>query len=144
MIAGLLSAPGFEVPASQASSGGSLDTQTVVSGADGTAANTNRRRGFIVGQLGSCAPGTSAIYASATIRELAAEEENGNPNVWDVIFTVAGAVANSGWTSLVTGTFTLLRANATFSTAGGNSSWTWQGAGNPFGGSGSSHVVGFN
>lgn len=122
-------------------SGGALDTQTVTSGSSGTAGAGNRRRGFIISAIGSVSDGTSNLYSGAAIRELAAEENSG----FDVILTITGVVANSGWTSMnVGGTHVLTRASATFSTAGGNSTWTWTGAGNLFGSLGTVVIVGFD
>jgi hypothetical protein len=121
--------------------GGSLDTQTVTSGASGTAGAGNRRRGFITGSLGSVNDGTSNLYSGAAIRELASEENSG----FDVILIITGVQSNSGWTSMnVGGNHVLTRASATFSTAGGNSSWTWAGVGNLFGSASSVIVVGFD
>lgn len=123
---------------------GALDTQTVTVGADGSIGVGNRRRGFISGAIGSISDGTSNIYSGAAILELAAEEQ-GVGNGFDVILTVTGVVANSGWTSFtVGGSAPFNRASASsFATGSGNSIWRWVNAGNPFGSSGSK-IVGFN
>lgn len=121
--------------------GGSLDTQTVTVGGSGTPALGNRRRGFIISAIGSVSDGTSNLYSGAAIRELAAEETSG----FDVILTITGVQSNSGWTSMnVGGNHVLTRASASFATGGGNSTWTWSGAGNLFGGPGATVVVGFD
>lgn len=123
--------------------GGSLDTQTVFVGALGSAANENRERGFIYAAIGGCTDGTSNLYGGAQVKSLYATEDTFA--VFDVIFSVAGVVSNSGWNTInIGGSFTLSRASATFSTSGGNSSWTWYSAGNAFGGAGSTKVVGFD
>jgi hypothetical protein len=121
--------------------GGSSDTQTVTSGASGSAVNGDRVRGFVTGSLGSIADGTSNLYSGAAIRELASVENTD----FDVVLQITGVLANSGWTSMnVGGTHVLLRADAGFSTAGGNSTWTWTAAGQLFGSSGTVTVVGFS
>ena len=145
MLPGVTSDLGFEAGIIPPYTGGSLDTQTVTVGADGTTINGNKRRGFIIGALGSCATGNSALYANAVIRELASEEDDTQYTAFNTIFTVTGVVANSGWTTMnVGGTTSLARASATFSTAGGNSTWTWFNTSNLFGSSGSTKTVGFS
>jgi hypothetical protein len=122
--------------------GGALDTQTVTVGASGSAINEDRQRGFVLSALGGINDGTSNLYAGAAIRKLFEVETEGG--AFDVVFEVAGVVANSGWTSMnVGGSSTLARASAIFSTSGGNSSWTWTDAGNLFGSSGTK-IVGFD
>lgn len=121
--------------------GGTLDTQTVTSGTSGTGAAGNRRRGFVTGAIGSISDGTSNLYAGAAIRGLYSSEA-GVGGGFDVILQITGVLANSGWTSInVGGTHVLTRAAATFSTAGGNSTWTWVGAGQLFSGT---VIVGFD
>ena len=128
------------IMASSAPGGGSLDLQTVTVGASGTIDAGDRARGYILGSLGAIADGTSDIYSGAQIRKIAAVQDIG----FDVIFEVAGVQSNSGWSSMtVAGTTTFSRTSATFSTAGGNSSWTWFGVPNPFGVSGTK-TVGFD
>src|SRR5690349_3360488 len=106
-------------------SGGSLDTQTVTSGGSGNAVSGNRIRGFVTGSLGSVSDGTSNLYSGASIREIASEEQ-GPGGGFNTILTITGVLANSGWTSMnVGGNHVLTRSSATFSTAGGNSTWTW-------------------
>lgn len=145
MLPGFTSDLGFEAGNAPAYSGGTSDTQTVTTGSDGTAINGNRRKGFIIGALGSCANGNSALYAGAVIREIASEEDDTQFTSFNTIFTVTGVVANSGWSTMnVGGTTSLSRASATFSTAGSNSTWTWFNTSNLFGSSGSTHVVGFS
>ena len=125
--------------------GGTLDTQTVTTGVSGTAVNGNRDRGFVLSSLGSCSSGNSAIYSSAVIRELDSWEDDSQSTLFNTTFVVTGVVANSGWTSMSVGGGTaLLRANATYSTAGGNSNWTWFNTGNLFGAAGAVKVVGFS
>jgi hypothetical protein len=121
--------------------GGSLDTQTVTAGASGLAANGNRQRGFVAGSLGAVADGTSNLYGGAAIRDLLSSEA-GIGDGFDVVLEIAGVQANSGWASMnVGGNNVFTRAFATFSTAGGNSRWTWIGGGNLFAGT---VVVGFD
>ena len=128
-------------------SGGSsaLDTQQVTSGSSGSAALENRRRGYISTVNGSIYDGFSNLYAGApAIRSLYWDEDG------DLIqFEVAGVQSNSGWAQMtINGTQTFSRASASFSTATGNSVWTWSSAGftagtNPFGAQGSVHTVNF-
>lgn len=111
-----------------------LDTQTVTTGLSGTI--PERLRGYDSSPaLGSISDGTSNLYSGATILELYHDED-----IDSVIFKVNGVQANSGWTTLtISGGagVSLLRASASFSTAGSVSTWTWASAGgNPFGGSG--------
>lgn len=114
--------------------GGALDTQTVTTGTSGTAVSGNRIRGFITASLGSISDGTSNLYSGAAIREIASEEQGVGAG-FNVILSITGVLANSGWTSMnVGGNHVLTRASATFSTAGGNTSWTWAGAGSLFSG----------
>lgn len=124
-----------------------LDTQQVTSGASGTAVAQDRTRGFISGAIGSCSDATSNLYGGAAIRALYWDENGGTPADL-VAFQVSGVQANSGWTTMTIGAVAFSRASATFSTAGGNSSWTWPNTGysastNPFGGNGSNHSVTF-
>jgi hypothetical protein len=120
---------------------GSLDTQTVTNGGGGVL--PDRTRGFITGTMGSIADGTSNIYSGAAIRRLDFDENGGAPLT---IFEVTGVVANSGWTTMQMGAGTIFsRAAATFSTAGGNSRWTWNGGViTDFGGVGANVVATFN
>jgi hypothetical protein len=124
-----------------------LDSQTVTSGASGSAINQDRVRGFAQGSLGSISDGTSNLYGGAAVLALLWDENGGSPS--DLVqFQVAGVRANSGWTTMSVGGINFSRAAATFSTAGGNTSWIWNNLGytagtNPFGGSGADHSVVF-
>lgn len=100
-----------------AGSGGAthLDTQTVTTGASGTAINQDRVRGYNSG-IGSISPGTSAIY-SAPITELAWYENSGSPVY---ILSITGAT-NTGWSTLTIGSTVLSGSAATY--VGGG--WQW-------------------
>lgn len=102
--------------------GGGLDTQTVTTGALGTAPAQDRLRGFVGGVfLGSINDGTSDIYAGAAIDSFYWDENLGAPIY---VLSIPGA-ANTGWTQVVIdGAATLSRTAASFS--GGV--WTWTGA----------------
>lgn len=124
-------------------SGGSLDTQTVTVGADGSAPANDRRRGFILTAIGGCSDGTSNIYSGAAIQRICWDENSGG-GLEQVQFEVAGVVANSGWANMnVGGSNIYNRASATYSNPGGNSRWVWSEPNNPFGLSGTK-IVGFN
>lgn len=127
--------------------GGTLDTQTVTTGASGTAVNQDRVRGFVNGGLGAIADGTSNVYAGAAFLQLY-WDENGGGGADQIVLTIAGAQANSGWTSITIGAVTLARGAANFIVAGGNSSWTWPNTNylattQPFGGNGAVKTVTF-
>lgn len=104
--------------------GGHLDTQSVVTGAAGTAGAQNRDRGYYsTGPLGSINDGTSAIYAEAAITELYYYEGGGGTAQY--ILTITGAT-DSGWTTMTingpNGIVTLTRAaRTTF----GSGTWAW-------------------
>lgn len=122
--------------------GGSLDTQTVFVGASGSAVQGNRIRGFIYASLGGISDGTSNIYSGTLIREIAAEEDQG---LFDLVFTVTGTFANSGWNTInIDGSFGLARGGAIFSTGGGITTWRWINVGNAFGSIGQTRIVGFD
>jgi hypothetical protein len=112
-----------------------LDTQNVTVGGGGS--TPNRTRGFsTVGGYGAIVDGTSDIFAGAAITELAWDEGGGGTAT--VILKITGAT-NTGWTTMTVGSTPFTRASAS-SFAGGQ--WTWNGAGNPFGGVGG-NVVSF-
>jgi hypothetical protein len=96
------------------------DTQTVTTGADGTAGAGDRRRGFISGAIGSVTDGTSNIYGGAAVTNIYWDEGDtfGEPSY---VLTITGAT-DSGWTTLtIGGTETLYRIDATF----GSGTWLW-------------------
>lgn len=97
--------------------GGGLDTQTVTTGASGTAPIQDRVRGFISGTLGSITDGTSNIYSGAAITALYWDENEG---ISSYVLTITGAT-NTGWTTITIGSVTLYRTAATFSSG----TWTW-------------------
>lgn len=98
-----------------------LDTQTVTVGTSGSAGFQDRIRGYLSPTLGSISTGSSSIYGGATITALA-WLETGPTGAGYYYLAISGA-ANSGWTSMVIGTDTLLRASATYSSG----TWTWTG-----------------
>lgn len=117
-------------------SGGGGDTQTVTTGAAGLA--PDRRRGFIVSDIGSIVDGSSNLYGGLAIEELCYLEAEG------YVLNIPGAT-NSGWTQLVIdGSKTLLRSSATF----GLGRWVWATADTittqAFGANGTSHTCVFS
>jgi hypothetical protein len=97
---------------------GAIDTQTVTSGADGTAGAGDRRRGYLSATIGSISPGTTTLGGGTVVTEF-----YWNELLATYTLTVTGA-ANSGWTTVdISGAnpIQLLRTAATFS--GGT--WTW-------------------
>lgn len=101
-----------------------LESHTVVTGTVGSALNENLERGYSLPDgYGSISPTTSAIYSSATVRKVA-YVQNGPPYAY--VLQIGATVSNSGWTTMtIAGTKALTRTSATFSTAGGISTWTW-------------------
>lgn len=121
---------------------GGLDTQTVTTGASGTAPEQDRIRGYISGSLGSITDGVSDIYSTA-ISSMGWNENGGLGAFY--FLTIAGA-SDSGWTSMtIGGTKTLLRADATYDPSG---QWTWASSEFPgtqaFGAAGAVKTVAFN
>lgn len=99
---------------------GSLDAQTVTTGASGSL--PNRQRGYhAVPALGSIADGTSNVYAGAAVTELYYSEDGVDGSSGIYVLRITGAT-NSGWTTLTIGSKALLRAAAD-SFLGGQ--WQW-------------------
>ena len=103
---------------------GHLDSQTVTTGASGTALESDRLRGFVQGgigaiqdDIGAISDATSNIYGGAAITALYFDENGGSGLYW---LTITGA-SNAGWTNLTIGSKVLARTSATFSTG----TWTW-------------------
>jgi hypothetical protein len=116
--------------------GGILDTQTVTCGVLGTV--PDRQRGYLSGSYGSVTDGTSNLYGGATVIALRHDETNSQ-----LVFTVNGSQANSGWTKLTVNGTDFARTGAAFA-AGATTSWTWSGVGtNPFGAGGTVRSVTF-
>ena len=115
------------------------DVQTVTTGADGSALENDRRRGFDELGLGSISDGTSNIYGGAAIETLHWAENGGFPFYK---LTITGA-ANAGWVTMTIGSKVLTRNDASY--VGGI--WTWNTtdtvAAQAFGGSGASRTVVF-
>jgi len=124
-----------------ASAASYLDAQLVTTGGTGTAINQNRIRGYSQGSFGSINPGTSAIYGGANVTNMTWNENGGTPNSY-YFLAITGAT-NTGWTTLTIGSFTFLRASATF----GGGGWTWvttdTAASQAFGANGSTHYCYF-
>lgn len=97
----------------------SLDTQTVTTGAAGTAPAQDRSRGYGIGVpfIGSISDGTSNIYGGAAINYLYWQEDAAVPSYY---LAITGAT-NTGWTTLTIGSKVLNRTAATFASG----SWTW-------------------
>jgi hypothetical protein len=111
-----------------------LDTQTVTRGTASAGADPFQNfagyRGTGSPTFGSISDGTSDIYAGATINGLYFFEEGtsvGGTGFYtrSIIWVVNGTQSNSGWSTVTIGTTTYTRADATFSTSGGVSTWTW-------------------
>lgn len=130
--------PFGRIPLTTSAAGGGLDTQTVTTGADGTAPAQDRRRGYVVLQIGSISDGSSNIYGGAAISEIYWDENFGDPFYQ---LSIPGA-SNSGWASItINGTKTLNRADAAYASG----VWNWPTADTAstqaFGASGSKPVV---
>lgn len=97
---------------------GHLDTQTVTTGASGSAPAQDRLRGFISGSLGSISDGTSNLYAGAAVTDLVYDESGGSGMHYFLAITGA---TNTGWTTLTIGSLVLNRASAVYSAG----TWTW-------------------
>lgn len=120
---------------------GTLDTQTITTGAIGAAIDQDRERGFQASVFGSIVDGTSDIYGGATIGYFKWVENGGLPYYALYI----GGATNSGWTQVdIGGVKTLTRASAGFNAAG---IWSWNttdsAVGQAFGSAGSTIVCVF-
>ena len=109
-----------------------LDTQTVTSGSTTTGTDPYFNwYGYKNGSpaFGSISDGTSNIYAGAAINGIFFYEAGsigaGGFYERSVILIINGTQSNSGWSTMTVGTTTYARTDASFSTAGGVSTWTW-------------------
>ena len=108
-----------------------LDIQTVTNATSGV--SPNRVIGFAVSPaiapipLGSISDGTSNIYAGAAIFELR-WEELGGAAAENTFLSIAGTLANSGWTTMIVGGTSYVRSAATFQAVTGGSGWSWNAA----------------
>lgn len=110
-----------------------LDTQTVTSGSSSSGSDPffnwyGYRNSAPI--IGSISDGTSNLYAGATINGLYSYEEGtsaGGTGYYSrlLILAINGTQANSGWTTMTVAGVNYSRASATFSTAGGQTTWTW-------------------
>jgi hypothetical protein len=104
----------------------------VTTGGDGSSGNNDRRRGFVLGQIGSINDGTSDLYSGAPISALYWDESGDH-----VIFEIQGTWANSGWTTMNVGGLSFSRVSASFAQVGGDTQWVWNAfygpTTNPFG-----------
>lgn len=108
-----------------------LDTQTVTRGSTSIGSNPiDEYSGYATSlAIGSIADGTSNIYGGASILSLYFyEEAYVSPPVGiitrQVVLTINGAQANSGWTTMTVGTTPFTRASATFSVST-QTDWIW-------------------
>ena len=103
-----------------------LDTQTITIGAyyDKYIVLV----GFAIGYMGSISDGTFNPTGGTTI--LGIYFDVNNSNMWFIL--QGNPIANSGWTTMTINGNAFTRASGTFSSAGGQTSWTWYGASNPF------------
>ena len=85
------------------------DVQTVTTGADGSALENDRRRGFDELGLGLISDGTSNIYGGAAIASLYWDEGFGA----SFYFLAIPGAANAGWSTMTIGATVLTRASAT-------------------------------
>jgi hypothetical protein len=98
-----------------------IDTQSLITGVSGTA--PSRLRGFLSGTMGAVLDGYSNIYAARPqIAQLLHNEATGQ-----IVFSVFGTHANSGWTSMVIGGNVYFRTGGSFAQGGGQSYWIWNG-----------------
>jgi hypothetical protein len=111
-----------------------LDTQTVTRGAASTGTdpyfNWAGYKGTGSPTFGSITDGTSDIYAGAAINGLYFYEEGttAGSTGWytrAIVWVVNGTQSNSGWSVIDIAGATYSRTAASFSTAGGVSTWTW-------------------
>lgn len=98
--------------------GGGLDVQTLTVGVVG--AYEARKFGFQQSVMGGISDGTSNIYGGAAILALYSDEADLSLNL-----QINGVQANSGWTTMRVLGQTYRRVDASFSTAGGFTSWFW-------------------
>lgn len=115
-----------------------LDTQTVTTGGSGLPGFAFR--GYS-GAIGSIADGTSNIYSGAAIQEIQWDEASAT-----VTLSVAGTVANSGWTTMSVAGELFTRSLAAFSTFSGSFTyWEWARtytvSTQPFGAAGATRTV---
>lgn len=122
--------------------GSALDTQTVTTGALGTAPNQDRIRGYSTGVLGSISDGTSNIFGGNSVTDFYWDENGGTP----IYVLKINTATDSGWAQVdIGGMLTLTRASrASFV----SNTWTWNAPGTTvptqaFGSSGSSRVCVF-
>lgn len=102
---------------------GTLDLQTVTSGADGSAPSQDRRRGFASGGLGSISDGTSNIVGPGNaITALHWDENLGSPQY---VLTITGA-ADSGWNIMrISGPNGTKELTRTSRTSFASNTWKW-------------------
>ena len=102
-----------------------LDTQTITIG--WLLDKYNSLVGFI-GTTGSISDGTFNPTGGSTI--LGIYFDINNSVMWFIL--QGNPIANSGWTTMTINGNAFTRASGTFSSAGGQTSWYWSGASNPF------------
>lgn len=125
---------------------GSLDRQTVVSGASGTAPVQDRIRGWASPSLGSISDGTSNIFGPGNAVTTLCWDENGGAPQY--VLTITGAT-DSGWTTMrivgPNGTKILTRTSRTSFVS---NTWVWSTPdllpSNGFGGNGDTIYVYFD
>lgn len=109
--------------------GASTDSQTVTNGSTSTGSEPiYYYNGFSSGVTGSCADGTSNLYAGAAILKLYFTEIYSSYVGYvyrAVMFEVNGTVSNTGWATMTVDGTVYNRADAAFSSSGGVTSWTW-------------------
>lgn len=111
-------------------SGAILDTQTVTRGSLSTGSNpTQNYSGFGSGSFGSISDGTSNIYGGASILGLYfVEEAYTSPPVGitsrQLVLTINGSQANSGWSLMKVGSTVFSRADAGYA-ASTQTNWVW-------------------
>lgn len=113
-----------------AGSGAVLDTQTVTRGTQSVGTNPIQDySGFASGSFGSISDGTSNIYSGAAILGLYFVQEGyTSPPVGftsrQLVLTIDGARANSGWTFMKVGDTMFNRVDAAYA-ASTQTNWVW-------------------
>lgn len=87
--------------------------------------------GYYSGYMGSISDGTFNPTGGTTI--LGIYFDSYSLVMWFIL--QGNPIANSGWTTMTINGNAFTRASGTFSSAGGQTSWYWSGASNPFPGS---------
>jgi hypothetical protein len=97
-----------------------------------TVGSSGTLTGFLTGSFGSISPSTLTDNGG-TARTINALDHDSGTN--SLVFQLSGAIANSDATfrTMAVGGALYTRASATYTTPGGNATWTWTKSGTPYG-----------